>query len=623
MKKFLVGCLLLVSTIALADAPVIWNGTTAKWLPSGLRSLGVAKISSTGVMTSGDISNADVSATASIATSKLEALTASKVAVTDASGFLTASTVNSSDLSLLSSLSTSLANKWDITGNASLNAATNFLGTTDAVDVVFKRNNTELARLQSNGLQAATIYGSSSSGGNLTVRSSSNATVGSVILADQALEKFRVGPTGSTTTYNYSHHILTTNANSILNALAIQENGSNIPTTIGSAGPQGFIFAPKDSGGTSTIVTRVSGADAGQWYVIRASDGSILGEMNYGLAWGIKNNNTGIVAFRVSGVTGQTADLQQWHNTNAYGGAVSSVGPGGQLRGPAGTVSLPGHAFHGDTNNGWWAPAADTQAWSLAGSEALRLDSTGLGIGATASTKLDVNGGARIRGLSTAGPVKTDATGVLSQSAVDLSTEVTGDLPYANFMQSAGLSVLGRATNSTGDVADITAASDDQVLRRSGTSLAFGQVATGGLADASVTAAKANSQFVQGQTTVTAQTTDYVLIADSSDSGNIKKALVSDIAGAGGGSLTDSTKTANYTLTDSDDVVYCDTTQQITISLHAAASAASKMYYLKNVNTGDCLVYSADEIDGETTQVLRQFDAISLFPRGGTTWSIH
>ena len=46
----------------------------------------------------------------------------------------------------------------------------------------------------------------------------------------------------------------------------------------------------------------------------------------------------------------------------------------------------------------------------------------------------------------------------------------------AKFRQSAGLSVVGRSANTTGDVADITAATDKQVLRRSGTSIGFGSV---------------------------------------------------------------------------------------------------------------------------------------------------
>lgn len=63
----------------------------------------------------------------------------------------------------------------------------------------------------------------------------------------------------------------------------------------------------------------------------------------------------------------------------------------------------------------------------------------------------------------------------------------------AMLRQSAGLSIIGRSANTTGDVADITAASDGQVLRRSGTSIGFGQVdlasanaVTGTLPDASL-----------------------------------------------------------------------------------------------------------------------------------------
>lgn len=53
---------------------------------------------------------------------------------------------------------------------------------------------------------------------------------------------------------------------------------------------------------------------------------------------------------------------------------------------PLGTVSIPGYSFLGDLNNGWWSPAADVQAWSIAGAEVMRLVSTGLGIGVTPSS---------------------------------------------------------------------------------------------------------------------------------------------------------------------------------------------------------------------------------------------
>jgi len=56
----------------------------------------------------------------------------------------------------------------------------------------------------------------------------------------------------------------------------------------------------------------------------------------------------------------------------------------------------------------------------------------------------------------------------------DFSTDGTGDLPFARLAQGSALSVLGVTGNSTADVASIAASSDHQVLRRSGTALAFG-----------------------------------------------------------------------------------------------------------------------------------------------------
>lgn len=51
---------------------------------------------------------------------------------------------------------------------------------------------------------------------------------------------------------------------------------------------------------------------------------------------------------------------------------------------------------------------------------------------------------------------------------------VSGRLDLANLAQGTALSVLGVAGNATADYADITAGTDGQVLRRSGTSIGFG-----------------------------------------------------------------------------------------------------------------------------------------------------
>ncbi len=62
-------------------------------------------------------------------------------------------------------------------------------------------------------------------------------------------------------------------------------------------------------------------------------------------------------------------------------------------------------------------------------------------------------------------------------AVVNLATAaVSGRLPLANLVQGTALSVLGVTGNATANEASIVAASDGQVLRRSGTSVGFGAV---------------------------------------------------------------------------------------------------------------------------------------------------
>jgi hypothetical protein len=78
--------------------------------------------------------------------------------------------------------------------------------------------------------------------------------------------------------------------------------------------------------------------------------------------------------------------------------------------------------------------------------------------------------------LGSALPIASGGTGTTSTTFVNLTTNVTGDLPFANLTQIAGLSVLGVTGSTTADVAGITAASDHQVFRRSGTTVSFGAI---------------------------------------------------------------------------------------------------------------------------------------------------
>ncbi len=85
-------------------------------------------------------------------------------------------------------------------------------------------------------------------------------------------------------------------------------------------------------------------------------------------------------------------------------------------------------------------------------------------------TSPSFNGSANVTAAAT---IANDA--VTTAKIASASSTTTG-VTDAKLRHSAGLSLVGRSANSTGVVADITAASDNTVLRRSGTALGFGKV---------------------------------------------------------------------------------------------------------------------------------------------------
>jgi len=103
----------------------------------------------------------------------------------------------------------------------------------------------------------------------------------------------------------------------------------------------------------------------------------------------------------------------------------------------------------------------------------------------------------------------TDLVWVTLSPVLTLGTDATGNTTFTNLgnatlnvtisnnavtdaklRDSAGLSVIGRSASTTGDPADILAASDGHVLRRSGATVGFGTVATAGVADDAITDGK-------------------------------------------------------------------------------------------------------------------------------------
>ena len=115
----------------------------------------------------------------------------------------------------------------------------------------------------------------------------------------------------------------------------------------------------------------------------------------------------------------------------------------------------------------------------------------------------------------------------IDANSVTSSKIAANEVADADIRQSAGLSVLGRSANSTGNIADITAGSDNYVLRRSGTTLGFGTVATGGIADSAITAVKIISNAVG----TTALATGSVTALKLGDSAVTEVKLISNSVG--------------------------------------------------------------------------------------------
>lgn len=177
---------------------------------------------------------------------------------------------------------------------------------------------------------------------------------------------------------------------------------------------------------------------------------------------------------------------------------ISSIRDGGTEPFPTGSL-----VFSTNTANSITSPTAS------AITERMRVDGTSgnVGIGTNApSQKLHVVGGALISGLAGTGSrmVVADASGLLSTQAIPTGTGTvtsvsggtgitiggTATAPSVGLANMAALSVKGNATNAAAAPTDIAAGTDGFVLRRSGTALGFGTVATPGIADDAVTYTK-------------------------------------------------------------------------------------------------------------------------------------
>lgn len=121
------------------------------------------------------------------------------------------------------------------------------------------------------------------------------------------------------------------------------------------------------------------------------------------------------------------------------------VGPTGPLRGSNGTAAAPAYSFTSDTNIGNYRIGADVLGWSVAGVEAMRLSTVGLGLSVTPANgfRFEVNGTSANSNLARFSGATVQTRGL------ELSSFAVGGTNGVGFLWEAPGSTAGPTGNGT------------------------------------------------------------------------------------------------------------------------------------------------------------------------------
>ena len=97
----------------------------------------------------------------------------------------------------------------------------------------------------------------------------------------------------------------------------------------------------------------------------------------------------------------------------------------------------------------------------------------------------------------------------------------------------------------------------------------------------------------------------------------------SGITTLNGTKLNVRTVTDSTTIATTDDVLVCNKTTAMTVTL-IAATGTEQRFFIKNIGAGDVTVSRAgsDLIDGETSQILATYDSLEIIDSASAVWSI-
>ena len=259
-------------------------------------------------------------------------------------------------------------------------------------------------------------------------------------------------------------------------------------------------FRPQDGGSASTVNASSGTLEVGDWFVIESISGTGAAGTPWVFTASVINNTYESATTAVAGIVTRSSST----SVATTGNAVITDGILNGLMGTASTKIAYGNHVHGNITTGGEISAtvvapADTDVILISDTSNSGKVERSIAIGTSTTTFLN-NAGAWTTPAGTyAHPNHSGDVTSVSDGATTIAANAVTD---AKFRQSNANSVVGRSTNTTGNVADIAASTDGHILRLSGSALGFGTVATAGIGDDQVTFTKIQNSGAAGLSVV-------------------------------------------------------------------------------------------------------------------------
>lgn len=214
----------------------------------------------------------------------------------------------------------------------------------------------------------------------------------------------------------------------------------------------------------------------------------------------------------------------------------------------------------------------------------------------------------------------------------DLS--VTGDSALTGTLGVTGLTTLSGGLDVTGDLDIISGGLTlDGNLTVDQSITAFNVTASGAMYATSISAGSRFNPMTESQRDdILSPTAGDLIYNTDTDKYNYYDGDSWEEMGAGAGGsgtlLAVTTKTANYTITSSDNVVYADSTSgAFTLTLPTAASVEGQPFYIHKTNSGTNVVtidgYDSETIEGASALTVAGQNEGALLISNGTEYKVH